>query len=174
MPCWPQVPPKNGTGHLFGCLQSMETLLSFSAKGEQCNLNREVNYSNGNFSYRLSDVRLVLLFSRIEVSEMPLLMKNVLMANTFHNVMVILGFVWILLNLYFFSVICNMVWLFLLLLKCSPGLGEADAREIMGTVMITEIFFVVLRQWFALKCWMNWGSSETLTHGYLFPLTQLL
>lgn len=71
----------------------MEILLSFSAKGEQCNLNREVNYSNGNFSYRLSDVRLVLLFSRIEVSEMPLLMKNVLMANTFHNVMVILGFV---------------------------------------------------------------------------------
>lgn len=93
MPCRPQVPPKNGTGHLFGCLQSMETLLSFSAKGEQCNLNTEVNYSNGNFSYRLSDVRLVLLFSRIEVSEMPLLMKNVLMANTFHNVMVILGFV---------------------------------------------------------------------------------
>lgn len=61
-------------------------------KGEHYNLERAVNYRNGNFSPRPSDVRLVLLFSRMEVSEMPLLMKNVLMANTFHSVMVILGF----------------------------------------------------------------------------------
>lgn len=68
-------------------------LLRFPAKGEQYNLSLEVNYSNGNFSYRLSDVKLVLLFSRLEGLEMPLLMKNVLMANTFHTVMVFLGFV---------------------------------------------------------------------------------
>lgn len=41
---------KNGTGHLFGCIETMEILLKFSVKGEQYNLNREVNYSDGNFS----------------------------------------------------------------------------------------------------------------------------
>jgi len=38
-------------------------------------------------------MRLVLLFSGLEGLEMPLLMKNVLMANTFRAVMVFLGFV---------------------------------------------------------------------------------
>lgn len=93
MPCEHKFLLKMGWDTFFGCLYALEMLLRFSAKGEQYNLSLEVNYSNGNFSYRLSDVKLVLLFSRLEGLEMPLLMKNVLMANTFHTVMVFLGFV---------------------------------------------------------------------------------
>jgi len=81
-------------------------------------------------------VRLVLLFSRVEVSKVPLLMKTVLMVNTFHSVMVILGFCLKLIEpLYFFAKL-YVTWFgsaFSLLLKCSPGLGEVDAREVMGT-----------------------------------------
>lgn len=89
------------------------------------------------FHTDFSDVKLVLLFSRLEGLEMPLLMKNVLMANTFHTVMVFLGFVWILLNLCISFSELYVPWFgsgfFLLLLKCNTSLGEADAREIMGT-----------------------------------------